>query len=143
MNLELDILKKDIVNLKKEITILKDHLLSQDSRKYFKVQLMFEQQQLFDIITWLNTFKQQVSCDYIGYIIDQREDSRFQSSLFPDLKNYKIQLCIYLSTTSKHLPNQIESYFTIISGQVHLDSYIKQEEFDEQCSRSVLLKRIQ
>lgn len=135
MNLELDILKKDIATLKQEINLLKEHLLSQDSRKYFKTQIIFEQQQPFDIDTWLNTFKKQLSCDYIGYIFDQREDSHFQSTLFPDLKNYKIQMCVYFSTTSKHLPKQIESYFKSINGQMQLDSYIKQEEFDEKCSR--------
>lgn len=141
MNLELDILKKDIATLKQEINLLKEHLLYQDSRKYFKVQVLFEQPQHFDIDTWLNTFKLQLSCDYIGYIFDQREDSHFHSTLFPDLKNYKIQMCIYFSTISKHLPDQIENYFKSINGQLQIDSYIKQEEFDEICKRLSILKR--
>ena len=143
MNLELDILKKEITTLKKEVALLKEHLLLQDSRNYFKVQITFEQQTIFDVEAWLKTFNQMFPCNYIGYIFDQIEDTHFQSSLFPDLKNYKIHFCIYFSTSSKHLPSQIEPYFTTMDGQVQMDSYIKQEEFEEKCSKELLLKRIQ
>ena len=143
MNLELDILKKEIANLKKEMASIKEHIYAQDSRSYFKIQWTFEQPTTFDTDTWLLSFQKMLPCTFIGYTIDQQEDTHFQSSLFPDLKNYKIHLCIYLSTSSKHLPNELEKYFTTMNGHLQIDSYIKQEEFEEKCSREPLLKRIQ
>lgn len=140
MNLELDILKKDVSFLKKEVALLKEHIHTQDSRNYFKVQWTFEQQQSFDLIQWLTSFKQHYSCTYMGYVFEQIEDNHYESSLFPDLKNYKIHLCIYFSTSTKQLPNQIESYFTSLNGYAKIYSYIKQEEFDEKCSREPQLK---
>lgn len=143
MNLELDILKKEIANLKKEMASIKEHIYAQDSRNYFKVQWTFEHQQPFDMDAWLLSFRKMLPCTFIGYTIDQQEDIHFQSSLFPDLKNYKTHVCIYFSTSSKHLPNELEKYFTTTNGYLQVDSYMKQEEFEEKCSKEPLLKRIQ
>ena len=141
MNLELDILKKDVAFLKKEIAFLKEHLLHQESRNYFKEQWTSEQQEPLDIMAWLESFKQTIPCHLIRYTFKQTEDTHFQSSLFPDLKNYKIHLCIYFSTSTKQLPSQIEAYFTTMNGQLlQIDSYMQQTDFNEKCSREPLLK---
>jgi hypothetical protein len=140
MNLELDILKKDVAFLKKEFAILKEQLYHQESRNYFKVQWTNEQQESLDIVSLLTSLKQTIPCNLIRYTIEQTEDTHFQSSLFPDLKNYKIHLYIYFSTSTKQLPSHIEAYFTKFNGQVQIYSYMQQAEFDEICSREPLLK---
>lgn len=135
MNLELDILKKDVAFLKKEINSLKEQIIYQEGRNFFKVQLIFEQQEQFNVSSWLKSFKNVFLCTALYYTFNQYEDTHFKSSLFPELKNYKIDLCIYFSVSSKQLPKQIETYFTSINGQVKIYSYMQQTDFDEKCSK--------
>ena len=49
MNLELDLIKKDIQTLKTEVSLLKDYITAKDTRKYFKINFSYTDDKEFKI----------------------------------------------------------------------------------------------
>jgi len=135
MNLEIELLKKDIQYLKNELAILKQHIVCKDLRKYFKITFTTTGEKSLEIEPILYELHSKIPLDNISCQIEQYEDTTYYTTLIPNLKLYNIHVTLFIITKNTILPLLIEQQLNIFPGIKKYTYYTNEDEFFAETSK--------
>ena len=108
MNLEVELLKKDIQNLKTEMQALRYHILSEQMFFYYKITILVIHDSPFHVQNFIKTIKETFKDSTLHYKYTLSEDMTFYTPLLPDLHVFHTNVSIYLHLNKPQLPQYIK-----------------------------------
>ena len=107
MNLEVDLLKKEIQYLKNEINTIKYHIFSEKQYSYYKITLVVVQDSPFHVQDFIKTINDKFIDSKIHYTYSLAEDKLYYTPLIPDFHVINTNITIYIHLNTPQLPNNL------------------------------------
>jgi len=134
MNLELDLIKKDIQNLKNEISLLKNYITTKDTRKYFKINFTYTDDKQFKPEPFILEFSSKLSLEHASLTFISKEDTTYYTSLMPELKVYHNDITLFIITKDAILPQVLEKNLESFPGKTHYQCFLDINDFYKETS---------
>lgn len=135
MNLELDLIKKEIQTLKTEVSLLKEYITSKDTRKYFKINFSYTDDKEFKPELFILDFSSKLSLDHASLTSISKEDTTYYTSLMPDLKVYHNDITLFIITKDAILPQVFEKNLESFPGKTFYQCFLDINEFYKETSK--------
>jgi hypothetical protein len=135
MNLELDLIRKEIQILKQEVSLLKEYISAKDTRKYFKITFSYTDDTEFKAEPFILDFSSKLSLEHASLTALSKEDTTYYTSLIPDLKVYHNDITLFIITKEPILPQFFENSLKCFPGKSSYLSYTNIEDFYKETSK--------
>lgn len=130
MNVEIDKLKKEVTNLRKDVDFLKNVLITRDVRKHYRILLNYIDDKVFNKNIFIKDVNSKVELGNFSYTANQNIDTTYNSPLFPDTTYYKNNVTIFLTTHKPILPMVFKEHISnILKDEFEFKHYDNVDEF--------------
>jgi hypothetical protein len=130
MNLEINHLKDELVQLRKEVDLLQQQIKTPDSTAYYRIQYKLEYFEPIDIGKLLEDMRTQHVLVEKAYVqLSQESDKTFENPTLHIYK-YRIDCEIYLYLQQKIPVSLLDHYFLGKVGTVMTDMYYNASEME-------------
>jgi len=140
MNIEVETLKKDVEQLKKEMNILREYITMKDAREWFKITYVFEDADDFNLDAFIQPLNVAIPVNSVYYTHTKALLDTYSTPLLPQLRLYKNTVVLYFHTVKPTLCTELEKYFKPLPGKTVFYYYSTQNDYDIRMEREINLK---
>jgi len=135
MNLDIELLKKEIKTIKQDISFLKDYITSKDSRKYFKIHFIYTDDKDFKAEPFILDFSSKLSLSHASLYFVSKQDTTYYTKLMPELNIFHNEVYLFIITKEPILPILLDTHISLFPGKTTYSSYLDSDDFYKETSK--------
>lgn len=135
MNLELEVIKKDILTIKQELNLLKEYITAKDTRKYFKIHFTYTDDKEFKAEPFILEFSSKLALEHASLSSISKQDNTYYTSLMPEFKVFHNDITLFIITKDAILPQTFEKSLESFPGKSDYQCYTNVDDFYKETSK--------